>query len=120
MPEDDKIESLNTHIREQTKHLLSHELARTEKFTSSVKDGIDIRDTLRHWYTGDIYVKEIPPSRGEVEIIVFLFEPEPNPKKYKWRIVMQTVGWVLEYCQEHQELKKKMIQQKNEIEEFLL
>ena len=51
-PEDEKIENLNTHVREQTKCLLSHELARTEKFTSSVKDGIDIRDTLRHWYTG--------------------------------------------------------------------
>lgn len=84
-PEDEKIENLNTHVREQTRLLLSHDLARTEKFTSSVKDGIDIRDTLRHWYTGDIYVKEIPPSRGEVEIIVFLFDPEPDPKQYNWR-----------------------------------
>jgi hypothetical protein len=83
-PEDEKIENLNTHVREQTKLLLSHDLARTEKFTSSVKDGIDIRDTLRHWYTGDIYVKEIPPSRGQVEIIVFLFDPEPEPSKYNW------------------------------------
>ncbi len=83
-PEDEKIENLNTHIREQTKLLLSHDLARTEKFTSSVKDGIDIRDTLRNWYAGDIYVKEIPPSRGQVEIIVFLFDPEPEPNKYKW------------------------------------
>ena len=84
-PEDEKIENLNTHVREQTRLLLGHDLARTEKFTSSVKDGIDIRDTLRHWYTGDIYVKEIPPSRGEVEIIVFLFDPEPDPNRYNWR-----------------------------------
>jgi hypothetical protein len=83
-PEDEKIENLNTHVREQTKLLLSHDLARTEKFTSSVKDGIDIRDTLRNWHTGDIYVKEIPPSRGQVEIIVFLFDPEPEPHKYNW------------------------------------
>ena len=26
------------------------DLARTEPFTTSVMDGIDIRDTLRHWY----------------------------------------------------------------------
>ena len=83
-PEDEKIENLNTHVREQTKILLSHDLARTEKFTSSVKDGIDIRDTLRHWYTGDIYVKEIPPSRGQVEIIVFLFDADPEPDQYNW------------------------------------
>ena len=94
-PEDEKIENLNTHVREQTRHLLSHDLARTEKFTSSVKDGIDIRDTLRHWYTGNIYVKEIPPSRGDVEIIVFLFDPEPDPKQYNWR---QT--WYAEHKEE--------------------
>ncbi|GJL78267.1 MAG: hypothetical protein NPINA01_12560 [Nitrospinaceae bacterium] len=84
-PEDEKIESLNTHVREQSKLLLSNDLARTEKFTSSVKDGIDIRDTLRNWHTGDIYVKEIPPSRGQVEIVVFLFDPEPDPMQYSWR-----------------------------------
>ena len=72
-------------MREQSRHLLSNDLARTEKFTSSVKDGIDIRDTLRNWHTGDIYVKEIPPSRGQVEIVVFLFDPEPDPDQYSWR-----------------------------------
>ena len=82
--EDERIENLNTHVREQTKLLLSHDLARTEKFTSSVKDGIDIRDTLRHWYSGDIYVKEIPPSRGQVEIVVLLFDSDPEPDTYNW------------------------------------
>lgn len=94
-PEDEKIESLNTHIREQTKLLLSNDLARTEKFTSSVKDGIDIRDTLRNWHTGDIYVKEIPPSRGTIEVVVMLFEMEPQPDRYTWR---QT--WFAEHKEE--------------------
>ncbi|CAI2718280.1 hypothetical protein [Nitrospina watsonii] len=84
-PEDEKIENLNSHIREQTRHLLAHDLARTEKFTTSVKDGIDLRDTLRNWHTGDIYVKEIPASRGNVEVVVFLFEMEPEPDRYSWR-----------------------------------
>ena len=94
-PEDEKIENLNTHVREQTKLLLSHDLARTEKFTSSVKDGIDIRDTLRNWHTGDIYVKEIPPSRGTIEVVVMLFEMEPQPDQYNWR---QT--WFAEHKEE--------------------
>ncbi|PIQ97565.1 MAG: hypothetical protein COV67_03405, partial [Nitrospinae bacterium CG11_big_fil_rev_8_21_14_0_20_56_8] len=64
-PEDEKIENLNSHVREQSRWLLSHDLARSEKFTSSVKDGLDIRETLRHWYSGDLYVKVIPPSRGK-------------------------------------------------------
>jgi len=94
-PEDEKIESLNTHVREQSKLLLSNDLARTEKFTSSVKDGIDIRDTLRNWHTGDIYVKEIPPSRGTIEVVVMLFEMEPQPERYTWR---QT--WFAEHKEE--------------------
>ncbi len=94
-PEDKRIESFNTHVREQTKALLGEDLARTEKFTTSVKDGIDIRDTLRHWYTGDIYVKEIPPSRGSVDAVVFIFEANPDPMKYSWR---QT--WYAEHGEE--------------------
>ena len=83
-PEDDKIESFNTHVREQSKLLLSNDLARSEKFTSSTKDGLDMRETLRHWHEGDIYVKEIPPSRGRVEIVVFIFDIEPNQNNYQW------------------------------------
>ncbi len=94
-PEDDQIESLNTHVREQSKLLLSSDLARTEKFTSSVKDGLDIRETIRNWHTGDIYVKEIPPSRGRIEIVVLLFEVEPDPAKFSWR---QT--WYAEHLEE--------------------
>lgn len=84
-PEDNIIESFHTHVREQSRLHLSNDLARSEKFTSSVKDGIDMRETLRNWHTGDIYVKEIPPSRGTIEIVVFLFETEPDPGKYTWK-----------------------------------
>jgi hypothetical protein len=83
-PEDYQIESFNTHVREQSKLLLSNDLARSEKFTSSIKDGVDMRDTLRHWHEGDIYVKEIPASRGRIEIVVFIFDIEPNPNNYQW------------------------------------
>ncbi|MBI5428438.1 MAG: hypothetical protein HZA02_09205 [Nitrospinae bacterium] len=94
-PEDDRIESFHTHAREQSRLLLSNDLARSEKFAASVKDGIDMRETLRNWHTGDIYVKEIPPSRGTVEIVVFLFEMEPGPRDYPWR---QT--WYAEHAEE--------------------
>ncbi len=84
-PEDKKIESFNQHVREQARALIGEDLARSEKFTTSVKDGIDIRETLRHWYEREIYVKEIPPSRGTVEVVVLLFENEPDPDRYSWR-----------------------------------
>jgi hypothetical protein len=83
-PEDDRIESFNAHVREQAKVLLAADLARTEKFTTSLKDGLDIRETLRNWHTGDLYVKELPPNRGSVEIVVFLFEDPLDDDRYAW------------------------------------
>ncbi|PCJ62558.1 MAG: hypothetical protein COA79_03335 [Planctomycetota bacterium] len=85
-PEDDKIESFNSHVREKAMRLLSDELAKTEKFTSSIKDGIDIRETLKNWHTGDIYVKEIPPSRGKIELVIFIFDQDNDLGKYPYRV----------------------------------
>ena len=61
-PEDVAIERFRTHTFERAKQLLNQDLARSEKFTTSVMDGIDIRETLRNWHTGDIYVKNFPPG----------------------------------------------------------
>ena len=63
-PEDDRIESFHRHVRDQARAILGADLARTEKFTTSIRDGIDIRETLRNWHTGDLYVKVVPPSPG--------------------------------------------------------
>lgn len=84
-PEDTRIESFNLHVREQAKALLGADLARTEKFTTSVKDGIDLRETLRHWHKKEIYVKEIPPARGTIEVVVFLFDTPADQETYSWQ-----------------------------------
>jgi hypothetical protein len=94
-PEDQKIESFHTHVRQQAKNLLSSDLARTEKFSTSIKDGLDIRETLRHWHEGDLYVKEIPPARGRIEIVLFLFEVPAKPEEYPWRTT-----WMAEHQEE--------------------
>jgi hypothetical protein len=84
-PEDDRIESFQHHVRDQAKALIGADLARSEKFTTSVMDGLDIRETLRNWHTGDIYVKVIPPSRGTIEVVVFLFDVPADPRRYTFR-----------------------------------
>ena len=81
-PEDDRIESFQQHVRDQAKAILGADLARSEKFTSSVMDGLDIRETLRNWHTGDLYVKVLPPSRGSIEVVVFLFDVPADPRVY--------------------------------------
>jgi hypothetical protein len=72
-------------VREQALNILGADLARSEKFTTSIMDGLDIRETLRHWHTGDLYVKIIPPSRGSIEVVVFLFDTPADPRRYPFR-----------------------------------
>ena len=51
-PEDKQIEDFRAHVFDRARAVMGADLARTEKFTTSIMDGIDIRDTLRHWYEG--------------------------------------------------------------------
>ena len=84
-PEDDLIENFRAHVTQKAQTIMGADLVKTEKFTSSVKDGIDIRDTLRNWHTGDIYVKEVPPSRGQLDAVVMIFDSPADPREYAWR-----------------------------------
>ncbi len=84
-PEDELIENFRTHVAQRAMEIMGADLVRTEKFTTSVMDGIDIRDTLRNWHTGDIYVKNIPPAHGTLDCVVMLFDSPADPRDYPWR-----------------------------------
>jgi hypothetical protein len=84
-PEDALIENFRSHVFDRAQAILGQDLARTEKFTTSVMDGIDIRDTLRHFYDNDIYVKVLPPSRGFLDCVVMLFDAPSDPRDYPSR-----------------------------------
>ena len=84
-PEDEKIENFRSHVFDRAKQIMGADLVKTEKFSSSIKDGIDIRDTLRHWYDGDIYVKVMPPVRGDMDCAVMFFDSPADPRDYPWR-----------------------------------
>ncbi|HMW85259.1 MAG TPA: hypothetical protein PKD65_04510, partial [Nitrospira sp.] len=103
-PEDSKIESFHTHVRDQAKAIIGADLAKSEKFTTSMKDGIDIRESLRHWHQRakpgrpnrlELYVKEIPPARGNVDTVIFLFDTPADPDQYSWQAT-----WYAEHAQE--------------------
>ncbi len=84
-PEDSLIESFRTRVVDRAKAIIGFDLARSEKFSTSIKDGIDIRETLRHWYDGEIYVKVMPPSVGTVDCCLMLFDVPADPRDYPWR-----------------------------------
>ena len=84
-PEDEKIEDFRTHVADKAMQLMGMDLAKTQKFTSSIEDGIDIRETLRNWHTGDLYVKVNPPTSGRLDCVVMLFDSPADPREYPWR-----------------------------------
>jgi hypothetical protein len=84
--EDVVIENFRTHIKDAAMALLGNDLARSEKFSASLKDGLDIRETLRNWHTGDLYVKVLPPSKGKLDCVVMLFDSPADPRDYPWRV----------------------------------
>ena len=94
-PEDEKIEDFRSHVFDRAKELMGIDLVHTEKFTTSIRDGIDIRETLRHFYEGEIYVKVLPPSRGYLDCAVMLFDSPADPRDYPWRST-----WFAEHEQE--------------------
>lgn len=84
-PEDDLVEDFRSHVLDRAKAIMGADLVRTEKFTTSIKDGIDIRDTLRNWHTGEIFVKVLPPGRSNLDCVVMLFDSPADPRDYPWR-----------------------------------
>jgi hypothetical protein len=85
-PEDVAIEKFRTHMKDAALAIIGTDLARSEKFTTSLKDGLDIRETLRNWHEGDLYVKILPPNRGNLDCVVMLFDSPADPRDYPWRI----------------------------------
>ena len=85
-PEDTAIERFRTSVKDHAITLLGHDLARTEKFTTSLKDGLDIRETLRNWHTGELYVQELPPNVGTLDCVVMLFDTPADPRSYPYRL----------------------------------
>jgi len=93
--EDTRIESFRNRVIERAQGMIGADLARTEKFTTSMMDGIDLRETLRHWYDGSLYVKVQPPTIGHLDATVMLFDNEPDPREYSWRAT-----WFAEHDEE--------------------
>ena len=94
-PEDRRIETFRTHVKDVALKLIGADLARSEKFSSSLRDGLDVRETLRNWHTGDLYVKVMPPVRGGIDSVVMLFDSPADPRDYPWRVT-----WHAEHADE--------------------
>lgn len=75
-PEDLRIESYGTFLAHRARSILGAESSRVEPFTTSILDGIDVRETIRNWHEGRIYVREKGRVRGKVGAVVVIFDAD--------------------------------------------
>jgi hypothetical protein len=79
-PEDLVIEDYGRFLKKKGKSILSEERARTEPYTTSLLDGIDLRETIRNWHAGKIYVREFQKIAGEVGSVIVIFDEDRDDR----------------------------------------
>ena len=82
-PEDMVIEDYGRFLKQKAKSILSEERTRVEPFTTSILDGIDMRETIRKWYEHRIYVRQFQKIHGEVGSVVVIFD-EDRDNRYPY------------------------------------
>lgn len=75
-PEDLLVEDFGRYLRRRGKSILSEERARTVPFTTSMLDGIDVRETIRNWHAGKVMVRELGRAPGDVGSVVVILDDE--------------------------------------------
>lgn len=100
-PEDVLIERFGDFVKKKGTQILTEEAARTVPFSSSLEDGIDTKETIRHWHEKKLYIKVKGKPPGGVGSIVIIFdedsvdETKKYIEKYPWRTT-----WLGEHSQE--------------------
>ena len=79
-PEDLVIEDYGRFLKKKGKSILSEERSNSEPFTTSLLDGIDIRETIRNWHKGQIYVRNFQKIHGEVGAVIVIFDEDRDDR----------------------------------------
>ncbi|CAN5418520.1 hypothetical protein BH09SUM1_BH09SUM1_12680 [soil metagenome] len=84
-PEDEFIEKFFRTIRKRAFQAISENHSATEEFTSSVLDGLDVRETMRRWHENKLFVRRerIPP--GKIGPVVLIWRDLPLDVADIWR-----------------------------------
>jgi hypothetical protein len=102
-PEDVALEHYGAYLRKRTVRTLSAEQTRSSPFASSLLDGIDLRETVRNWHEGQIYVQERQLIRGKPGDVVVVFEDEPLPSHDEDHDDDPRFPWLMTWQGEHDE-----------------
>ncbi len=99
-PEDILVENFGHYLKKKGVQILREQGASTIPFSTSIEDGIDVRETIRHFAEKKLYVKSSGKPRGNVGSIVVIFDEDASEEnafneKYPWKAT-----WLGESTQE--------------------
>lgn len=101
-PEDVVIENFGEFLKKKGTQILSEEGARVVPFSTSMEDGLDLRETIRHWVEKKLYVKVNGKPPGGVGSVVVIFDedmPDEIDDGYEEKFPWKTT-WLGEHEQE--------------------
>src|SRR5258708_33899079 len=75
-PEDLVIKHYGRFLKKKAKAMLSEDRVRVEPFTTSILDGIDMRETIRNWHQRKIYVRQADRLATEAGAVVVVFDED--------------------------------------------
>ncbi|TWJ18711.1 TraB/GumN family protein [Geobacter argillaceus] len=94
-PEDLQIEEYGRFLKKKGAKQLSEEQFRTEPFSASLLDGIDLRETVRNLHEGRLYVREQQRVTGGVGSVVVIFDEDRGSDRFPY-----CMTWLGEHDQE--------------------
>lgn len=100
-PEDTIVERFGDFLKKKGTQILTEDAARTLPFSTSLEDGIDTRETIRHWHEKKLYVKVKGKPAGGVGSVVIIFD-EDKPQEgvlFREQFPWKTT-WLGEHTQE--------------------
>lgn len=91
-PEDIAVERFGEFLKKKGNQILTDEASRTIPFSTSLEEGIDTKETIRHWHEHKLYVKMKGKPPGGVGSVCVIFDedmPQEGKKgyveKYPWK-----------------------------------
>jgi hypothetical protein len=92
-PEDLALEHYGAFLRKRTERTMAATQTVVEPFHANLYDGVDVRETVRNWHDGRIWVRRERPVRGKPGAVVVIFDDEPlapeGEPRYPWHMTWQ-------------------------------
>jgi len=81
-PEDLIVEDYGRFLKQKAASILAAERERSEPFSASLLDGVDVRETLRHLEDDRVWVRELGRAPGEAGAVVVIFDRDREGDRF--------------------------------------